>query len=329
MSLTKYDDGLDFTAGGTGYDEGFDPSGSRTLYDDGPGFGKKTEEPYEFKRTFMTLPCPNCGDECDSNELICPNCGASLYDLPKKKKRSSSHAEGTKKEYPVTPDIEIGSSLSGEESVVTDPDDGQGFSGGEAISDNIMLCPDGKYRWVYEMHLIKNPAIFFLIWKIFFFIFLGIFAVTFLADLKSWGLADAVSNLKPLGIFLLGMTVVIALGYLVYAGIMGWRYCVLFEMDEEGVNHKQMMSQVERSQMIADLAVLTGITTKNPTTIGVGKNVRTEMYSDFAHVKKVIPRRFFHIIKVNGLLDRNQVYADPVDYDFVLDYIRSHCPKVK
>ena len=24
----------------------------------------------------------------------------------------------------------------------------------------VRLCADGKYRWVYEMHLLKNPTIF-------------------------------------------------------------------------------------------------------------------------------------------------------------------------
>ena len=35
----------------------------------------------------------------------------------------------------------------------------------------VTLGNDGKYRWTYEMSLFKNPTIFLLIWKIFFFIF--------------------------------------------------------------------------------------------------------------------------------------------------------------
>ena len=28
---------------------------------------------------------------------------------------------------------------------------------------NIQLCPDGKYRWAYELSLYKNPHILFLV----------------------------------------------------------------------------------------------------------------------------------------------------------------------
>ena len=49
-------------------------------------------------------------------------------------------------------------------------------------SRNIVFCPDGKYRWVYEMSLLKNPTVFFLVWKIFFFVFLGIFTFIIILD---------------------------------------------------------------------------------------------------------------------------------------------------
>ena len=34
------------------------------------------------------------------------------------------------------------------------------------------------------------------------------------------------------------------------------------------------------------------------------------------------------MIKVNGLLTHNQVYAAPEDLDFVKNYIISHCPRL-
>ena len=30
----------------------------------------------------------------------------------------------------------------------------------------VRLCSDGKYRWVYEMNLLKNPTIFFTVLKV-------------------------------------------------------------------------------------------------------------------------------------------------------------------
>ena len=29
----------------------------------------------------------------------------------------------------------------------------------EQISEKIQLCPDGKYRWIYEYDMLKNPSI--------------------------------------------------------------------------------------------------------------------------------------------------------------------------
>ena len=36
------------------------------------------------------------------------------------------------------------------------------------ISNNrIILYPDGKYRWVYELNMLKNYSILFDVWKVF------------------------------------------------------------------------------------------------------------------------------------------------------------------
>ena len=34
-------------------------------------------------------------------------------------------------------------------------------------SGNIKLCPDGKYRWIYEFPMMKNPTILFTLFKVF------------------------------------------------------------------------------------------------------------------------------------------------------------------
>ena len=51
--------------------------------------------------------------------------------------------------------------------------------------------------------------------------------------------------------------------------------------------------------------------------------------SEFAKVRKVKPRRWLGVIKVNQLLERNQVYVRKEDFDFVYDFIKSHCPNAK
>ena len=80
-----------------------------------------------------------------------------------------------------------------------------------------------------------------------------------------------------------------------------------------------------RPWSVSDLTVLAGPAAGNLTTVGVGMNAaRTEMYSDFSRVRRVkaYPRR--GLIKVNGLLQRNQVYAAPEDFAFVREFIEAH-----
>lgn len=55
-------------------------------------------------------------------------------------------------------------------------------------------------------------------------------------------------------------------------------------------------------------------------------NLYTKVY---ASVKNIKVRRRRHLIKVNQLFNKNQVYVPDAHFDFVLDYIRSRCPQVK
>lgn len=239
--------------------------------------------------------CRTCGAAIRAGTRFCPNCGAPA-------------------DYAVPP------------TVPAQPN--------PRVTENIYLCPDGKYRWVYEMPILKNPTIFLLVWKIIFFIILGIFVVMSIVDAIEWSYElgeRLLNNLKFFGYFVLGMTVLVGLSVLLYAAIMGGKYVVLFEMDAQGVNHKQMPKQAKKAQVIGAVAALAGLLSGNLSMAGAGmlSAARTEMYSEFAKVRKVkaCPRR--HLIKVNQLLMKNQVYADPADYNFVLGFIRAHVPTKK
>ena len=207
------------------------------------------------------------------------------------------------------------------------------FSMDDELGSRVAKCLDGKYRWVYEMSLFKNPTIFLLIWKIFFFILLGICAFVVIIDAVEWGGFKAerlLNTLMIFGIFLLGMTVLVGVSYLIYAAIMGGKYIVEFEMDERGINHKQILSQAKKAKNIGRAVTTIGLATGSYRTAVAGMNAqRTEMYSEFTRTRKVkaYPRR--NLIKVNSLLYHNQVYAQKEDFEFVKNYIVSHCPNIK
>ena len=205
---------------------------------------------------------------------------------------------------------------------------------GQRVTENIYLCPDGKYRWYYEFPMMKNPTLLFTVWKVlglaFFIVWLFIFLIS-LGDVLSYGFG---SILKFTGAFLLLFLFFMGLGLIAYiflAAVYGWKYIVLFEMDEKEVVHIQMPKQFDKAQAVGWLTALAGLAGKSLPAMGAGmlaasKNSSTSVFADVKEVKGV---RQQHTIRVNQMLNRNQVYADDPDYDFVWNFITGRCPQAK
>ncbi len=204
---------------------------------------------------------------------------------------------------------------------------------GQNLSSGVTLCNDGVYRWAYDLHLFKNPTILFTIWKIFGFIIPIIYLIDVLSSLKfSWfTLTSLWKTTQMFVLFYLGMMALSLIGYLVYAIIMGGKYCVLFEMNEKGIKHIQAPKQFEKAKLVGMITAMSGSATGNVGTMGTGLLVasKNSTSSDFQFVKSVIcyPRR--NIIKVNQPLAKNQIYCEDKDFSFVRDYIVSRCTKAK
>ena len=265
--------------------------------------------------------CPFCGAQVNDGAKFCENCGA-------KQPVPAGEYLAAAAEAQTTP-VPAGETIPG-----LPPDlPNRPAPRDEQISENITLCADGVYRWIYHMNLFKNPTIFVLVWKIFMIVILGICAVMTVVDIIQWPneFPDNMwQNLKVFGYIAIGATVLVILGYLLYAAIMGGKYSVMFEMDENGVNHKQVPMQAKKAKKIAAATVIAGLASGRLTTVGVGLNsARTEMYSPFDRTRKVKAYPRSHVIKVNGRLQHNQVYAATEDFDFVLNYILSHCENLK
>ena len=212
---------------------------------------------------------------------------------------------------------------------------GKEIQNGSAVNppaEKCVLCEDGKYRWTYEKSLFKDPSIFLLICKVLFIPFLIIFIFVNLVSIGSGDFFPDgfLNNLKIFGIVFLVLAALTVVSFLIYAGIMGGKYIVDFEMDEKGINHIQTPSQAKKAVKLGKVTSLAGSYAGRPAFTGAGIGAqRTEMYSDFSKVRKVkfYPKR--NTIKVNGLLNHNQVYTSPEDFSFVSDYIISHCTNLK
>ena len=209
----------------------------------------------------------------------------------------------------------------------TEPLVGNDYQGAE-----VRLCEDGKYRWKYEMNMLTNPTIFITVFKIFFYIILIGFVVfgTFLYAIHGdWegllGMAKAM--LVAMGIFF----VLTLLGVLIVAIMYRGKYIVLFEMDEKEIAHIQEPRQFRKAQKMGAITAMAGAAGGNLTTAGAGllSATKNSSTSILANVRRVKPRRWLHVIKVNQLLNKNQIYVPSEDFDFVYDFLKKHCINAK
>lgn len=244
----------------------------------------------------MSFFCKYCGTMLDDGSRFCKKCGSALV-----------------------PSLPI------EEKAPFFPNDD--------MPRHIVSCADGKLRWTYELNLYSNPVLFVLCIKIFFCILAALWVfinVICFGDSDYW--PDRFISIGK--VFLIAIPCVfalVAISYLIYALIMGGKYCAVFEMDNNGINHIQMPKQYKKAQVIGFITTLTGALAGNLSATGAGllSMGRQSMYSEFNSVRRIKAIRRADTIKVNGTLLHNQIYVPSEDFNFVLNYMISRCPKAK
>ena len=134
--------------------------------------------------------------------------------------------------------------------------------------------------------------------------------------------------------FLALMGAFLIIGYMAYvivAWCYGWKYVVLFTLDEREVVHQQMPRQVKKAMLLGALTAMVGGAAGKPGVVGTGLLAasRTSTTSVLADVARLVPCRRHHLIKVNQLLNKNRIFVPDEDFDFVYDFLCQHCPMAK
>ncbi|MBQ3816089.1 MAG: hypothetical protein II836_08525, partial [Clostridia bacterium] len=140
--------------------------------------------------------------------------------------------------------------------------------------------------------------------------------------------ADSFRFLGELTLILVGIfAVLLVLGYLLYAAIMGGYYVVDFTMDEKTVVLSQSAKQAKKAENIGIAAMIMGAITHNRGAVSAGYNssIRSTSITEFSHVKKVVVDKKHSVIKLHSI-GWDHVYADGADFDFAADWIRRHIP---
>ena len=239
--------------------------------------------------------CENCGTLLEDGAKFCPNCGTPCASTPAVAKQELAQASApAPKNEPTT---------------------------------SVQLFPDGKYRWTYDLNLLKNLSVFIDLIKVFGFIFLGIWLITVLGGIKRGFKLDVfMTDTKIIFLIFVFMLFLCLISYLIVVRINGGYYHLMFIMDEEGITHRQMASTAKKGRRIAAAAVIMDINNAPAATAAI-QSEWTARYPKVRHVKTARRR---HLIKVNEILTRNRIYVDnPDDYEFVLRYITEHCPNAK
>ena len=189
---------------------------------------------------------------------------------------------------------------------------------------------DEKYRWQYRMSLYRNPTVFLNTGKaILIAILITILLMGVIMLITAGFDMDNLLFLGKMALILLGIfAVLLVLGYLLYAKIMGGYYIVDFVMDSRQLIHAQNAKQAKKAEKISKAAIIMGALTGNRGAMSAGmlSAGRSVSVTEFSRVKKVVVNRRRSVIKLwSG--GWNEVYADGADLDFVADWIRSHVPE--
>ena len=246
--------------------------------------------------------CANCGNKLPDDAKFCDACGAPV-----------ATAE------PVQ-----------EPSQVVEPVEEVQLKG-RKVTENIVLGTDGKYHWYYEFKLMKNPTILKVLWRIFFWIFVVMWAFLSIVNVSEghFNMKDFLDFSKIFLLILVGIEALVGVSYLLYAALQGFKYCVMFDMDGEGVTHTQMPRQFKKAQAMSLITMLMGAAAGNPGAVGTGMlaGSKQSMVSHWTAVKSIEINAKHNVIKVNERLNKNQVYAEDADFEFVENFIKMHVTK--
>lgn len=274
--------------------------------------------------------CPKCGSQNPNDARFCSSCGEDLTiyrddaDIP---------AGMVPERYRAIRDV-MGDEMThrNPDNTYSDADQQDYTAGGEYVTPNIVHCPDGKYRWMYEMPMLSNPTLMITILKVIALTFGILIGILFVADLIGGNLDTFIGSL-PVILIVCGVFLVLGVvSYLIVVIWFGGKYIVFFEMDEKGVDHIQAPYQYKKAEAIKVLGALAGIASPNvPALTGIAlligtNNVQSSNWDSVKNVKVVRKR---HVIYVNEMLIKNQVYAADGDFDFVENYIMTHCTNLE
>lgn len=198
------------------------------------------------------------------------------------------------------------------------------------VGETIFMDRNGKYRWIYELPMLKSFFLLLQVWKVIAMASCIVLIFMALLNLIERNGLDVMLGMAGMIALTLGILLVLSFpAYYIVTKANNGKYTVLFEMDEDGIDHTQI--KTDKAEALDLLTTFVGMAagSRSTTAAGLLSASGGSLYSRFANVKRIKGDRKHNLIYVNGTLIHNMVYADANDYDFVYDYIVRHCPNAR
>lgn len=200
----------------------------------------------------------------------------------------------------------------------------------EKSTDRVLKDSSGTYRWIYEMPMLKNMFLLFEVWKVLAMAVAAVFVLMGLINVISGNGLDGAIGAAEMALLVLAILFVLSVpAYYIVTKANNGKYTVLFEMNEEGIDHIQIKTDKARALELLTLYV-GGIAKSQTASASAALSASGgSLHSAFSKVRKVKAYPEKNLIKVNGKLIHNQVYVGDEDFDFVYKFITEHCPNAK
>ena len=180
------------------------------------------------------------------------------------------------------------------------------------------------YIWYYEMSLFKNMTILKTLIKVCIgvclFLNLGLQLLFLMAD----GSLDLDFFIVSCCLYSPILIALILLGYLVYCAIMKGSYCVVFEMDEQGISHTQVARQFKKAQVAGAITAVLGALSGSLSIAGTGilAGSRNSLYTEFSKIDSMKLNKKQDVIYLRSRAFHNQIYVPKQHFDDVVNYIK-------
>ena len=202
----------------------------------------------------------------------------------------------------------------------------------EVLPDGIFKDEQGAYHWSYRMDMKDNAAPMIAIRKIFVGVSFGVGLFMAIISVFDGDFEVALKMFLMIGFGMSALFLVLGeIAWLILRAIHRNDYIFENIMMEDKVVVLQTEEEKEVSKKIALLSFLFAALSKSPGAAGAGLAAvaNSEVESVYTDVKQVIGDRKHDSIKVNNTLLHNVVFVEPQQFDFVWNYLTSHCPNAK